>query len=174
MFWRKRSQQRQWPWWLWWPWWPGWPWPWWLLGQKFQDFFKCPVLLKWSNLARKSIKNLTKKLTSLTLVTLMALKALVTLALVTTTNFFSGGPDRPEWGIQTISAEDVIKTCSQKGQQSFWFWEIKMSENWQSDLFFGEKSSENQKSYVLGSDPFDEVYKGVQLSLVGYFAPFRR
>ena len=34
--------------------------------------------------------------------------------------------------------------------------------------------SKNQKSYVLGSDPFDEVYKGVQLSLVGYFAPFRR
>ena len=41
-------------------------------------------------------------------------------------------------------------------------------------FFLGEKSSENQKSYVLGSDPFDEVYKGVQLSLVGYFAPFRR
>ena len=40
-------------------------------------------------------------------------------------------------------------------------------------FFLGEKSSENQKSYVLGSDPFDEVYKGVQLSLVGYFAPLR-
>ena len=45
---------------------------------------------------------------------LMALMALVTLASVTST-------DRPEWGIQTISAEDVAKTFSQKDQQRFWF-----------------------------------------------------
>ena len=69
----------------------------------------------------KSKKKRKKKLTLLTLVTLMALMALVTLAMVTTTNFFSGGPDRLEWGIQTISAEDVAKTFSQKDQQRFWF-----------------------------------------------------
>ena len=47
-------------------------------------------------------------------------------------------------------------------------------ENWQSQLFFGSKKVQKKKSYVLGKDPFDGVYKGDCLTLRGQNASFPR
>ena len=47
-------------------------------------------------------------------------------------------------------------------------------EKWQSQLFLGSKKVKKKKSYVLGMDPFDEVYKGDCLTLRGQNAPFPR
>ena len=45
-------------------------------------------------------------------------------------------------------------------------------EKWQSQFFFGSKKK--KKSYVLGMDPFDEVYKGDCLTFRGQNASFPR
>ena len=47
-------------------------------------------------------------------------------------------------------------------------------EKWQSQLFLGSKKVKKKKSYVLGMDPFDEVYKGDCLTLRGQNASFPR